>query len=133
MASQVAMGNMSPPARGRRGHGGERRSVSSWRRQGHEEHVPPPLQGGGWGEGRGPLAGEGQLPDAMMNDGGSEGGPRAGAWPGDSATEREDGGLSVQAGRSGKEAELAVGPYCSVAEGPARLREIEPLNECRPG
>ena len=61
------------------------------------------------------------------------GGARASARPGDSATarrwrsERPDGALPEEAG-------TAVGPDCGSAEGarPARLRGIEPLNECRP-
>ena len=61
------------------------------------------------------------------------GGARASARPGDSATARRwrsehpDGALPEEAG-------TAVGPDCGSAEGarPARLRGIEPLNECRP-
>ena len=131
MASQLAMGNMSPPARGRRCHGGERRSLSSSRGQGCEEHAPPPQRGGPGGR-------RAQWPEKACGLTRQDrrrvgGGARASARPGDSATaqrwrsERPDGALQEEAG-------TAVGPDCGRAEGarPARLKGIEPLNECRP-
>ena len=96
-------------------------------------NMSPPLCEGGRGGGR-----RAHWPEKACGLGRQErrrvgGGARASARPGDSATarrwrsERPDGALPEEAG-------TAVGPDCGSAEGarPARLRGIEPLNECRP-
>ena len=130
MASQMTMGNMSHPAGGRRCHGGERRSLSSGRGQGCEEHVPPSVRGGPGGRrAHWPEKACGLTRQDRRRVGG---GARASARPGDSATarrwrsERPDGALPEEAG-------TAVGPDCGSAEGarPVRLKGFEPLNNCR--
>ena len=98
---------------------------------GREEQVPPSVRGGPGGRrAHWPEKACGLTRQERRRVGG---GARASARPGDSATarrwrsERPDGALPEEAG-------TAVGPDCGSAEGarPARLRGIEPLNECRP-
>ena len=153
------MGNMSPPQRGALRTCGRANTESPWLLKwpwgtcrplqggaedmeanaeacplgptGREEHVPPPLRGGPGGRrAHWPEKACGLTRQERRQVGG---GARASARPGDSATarrwrsERPDGALPEEAG-------TAVGPDCGSAEGarPARLRGIEPLNECRP-